>query len=202
MLFIMFTRTRFLSLFVFSFFLISSLISLMGCASYQWGSGQRRIPGGYKRVFIPLFKNKTKEVGSEIFFTNAMINEVERAGVGSVVGLSVSEVTIEGEISSIQIKPESLVNSDASEILPRGSILATNFRMIVTVHIRVRRNSDEKVLWQGHFEGERLYPASQVTVRGVNTVNPLYNHSIQKQNMALVARDVIGEAYDQMTESF
>ena len=60
---------------------LTGLVILAGCA-YHAGSGDRQIPGGYRSIAVPVFKNQTNEPGIEAYFTNAMIVEIERARVG------------------------------------------------------------------------------------------------------------------------
>ncbi len=182
-------------------FFFAGILFSVGCA-YHWGSAERRIPGEYRTISVPVFKNKTKEVSAESYFTNALIREIESSGVGTIVEKKKAEVVVEGVIELIEYRPESLVNSTDFATLPTGAVLATDFRMTVKAHIKVFRSSDGQSLWQGSFTGERLFPVAQLAVRGVNTVNPLYNHSAKKQNLILVAREMMDEAYDRMTENF
>ena len=181
--------------------ILGLVVALTGCA-YRWGKVERRLPGGGTQVSIPVFKNKTKEVKAEVYFTNALIREIEGAGVGQMVPRDRADIFIEGVIDSIDFRPESLVNSSDLDNLPEGSVLATNFRMIVKTHLKVFRVSDGQVLWRGSFTGESFFPASQVSVRGLNTVNSLYNHSAIQQNLVLLSRNMMNEAYDRMTENF
>jgi hypothetical protein len=51
---------------------------LTGCA-YRFGNVSRSLPGGYKYISIPVFKNKTQETGIEVGFTNALIQEFDRS---------------------------------------------------------------------------------------------------------------------------
>ena len=62
---------------------ILSLLSLTSCA-YRWGSPDRSLPGGYRQVYIPVFKNLTPEPGIEVDFTNALRREFERSKIARI----------------------------------------------------------------------------------------------------------------------
>jgi hypothetical protein len=70
------------------------------------------------------------------------------------------------------------------------------------VTVKVVRQADGTELWAGSFSGERTYAAPQVTLAGVNSVDPLYNLSARRQNIDLMANDLMLEAHDRITENF
>jgi hypothetical protein len=76
------------------------LLSLTACA-YHFGAVKRNIPGSYDRVAVPVFKNRTPEVGLEVPFTKSMVEEIERGHIASVVSRDESQVVIEGEITNV-----------------------------------------------------------------------------------------------------
>lgn len=183
-------------------FLISEIM-ISGCA-YQLGSAGRSIPGGYKQISVPVFKNKTQEVGIEVSFTNALIQEFERSRVARVVGNSLSEVAVIGTIDKIQYLPgaKRLSGDSATPLMPNGTALASEYRILLTVTVRLIKQADSHELWKGSFNGERTYQAPQVTLAGVNSVNPLYNLSARRQNVNLMASDLMLEVHDRITENF
>jgi hypothetical protein len=175
-----------------------------GCA-YRFGSAERTLPGGYDLVSVPVFSNRSPETGFEVYFTNALIQQFERSKVARVVGPSQSQVTAIGKIESIILTPSATTTTNDSKLegfLPEDSLLATGYRMVVTVSIELQRNSDRKILWTGQFQSEAAFNASQVTISGLNSVSPLYNQSAKEQNIVRIARDTMSEAHDRMTENF
>lgn len=177
--------------------------NLCGCA-YQLGSVNRSIPGGFKKVSIPVFKNKTQEVGIEVAFTNALIQEFQRSRVAHIVDKSISEVAVVGSIENIQYLPgaKRLSGDSATPYLPSGTALASEYRILLTVTVQVIKQADGVELWKSTFKGERTYQAPQVTLAGVNSVNPLYNLSARRQNIDLMASDIMLEVHDRITENF
>lgn len=164
----------------------------------------RSLPGGYKYLSIPVFKNSTQEVGIEVGFTNALIQEFERSQVGKVTSENLSDVKIVGVVDSVQYLPGSKKQSGdkSAPYLPNGTVLASDYRILVTCTVSIIRQADNTSIWSGTFSGERTYVAPQVTLAGVNSVNPLYNLSARRQNIDSVASDMMSEAHDRMTENF
>ncbi|MEN0060138.1 MAG: LptE family protein [Bdellovibrio sp.] len=177
--------------------------SLLGCA-YRLGAASRSIPGGYKQVSVPVFKNKTQEVGIEVAFTNALIQEFQRSRIARIVSNSLSEVAIIGQIDSVQYLPGAPreAGDSSGSYLPGGTVLASEYRILLDITVRVVRQADGTELWKGSFSGERTYTAPQVTLAGVNSVNPLYNLSARRQNIDVMANDIMAEAHDRITENF
>jgi hypothetical protein len=173
-------------------------VGLTGCA-YRLGSPDRSLPGGYRQVFVPMFKNKTYEPSVEVAFTNSLIMEFERSKIGRVTDSHQAEVLVEGEIESIayNASPPSTGSS-----LPTGAVLSPQYQILISARVTLRRNSDKSVLWSGTFKGERNYNAPFVTGAGINTVNPLYNLAARRQNIEAAAAEMMSEAHDRMTENF
>ncbi|WP_413294420.1 LptE family protein [Bdellovibrio sp. HCB185ZH] len=163
----------------------------------------RTIPGGYKQISVPVFKNKTNEPGLEVAFTNGLIHEFQRSRVARVVDNSLSEVAVMGTIDTVAYLPGAKrVAGDSSTFLPKGTVIASEYRILLTVTVKVVRQADGTQLWAGSFTGERTYAAPQVTLAGVNSVDPLYNLSARRQNIDLMANDLMLEAHDRITENF
>lgn len=171
---------------------------LVGCA-YRAGGPDRSLPGGYTQVHIPIFKNLTQEVGIEVGFTNALIAEFERSRAARVVPATYADTQVDGEIVTLQYLPGGIQEGGK---FPHGSVLASEYRVLLTVRVTLRKKSDQSILWQGQFQGERTYVAPQVVQAGVNTVNPLYNLSARRQNIEIMAADLMSQAHDRMSESF
>lgn len=174
-----------------------------GCA-YTVGSGARSIPGGYKQISIPVFKNRTQEVGIEVGYTNALIQEFQRSRIARIVDNSLSEVAVMGQIDTIQYIPgaKRVSGDSAAPYLPDGTVIAAEYRILLSVTVKLVRQADGTELWSGNFTGERTYAAPQVTLAGVNSVNPLYNLSARRQNIDIMANDMMVEAHDRITENF
>ena len=182
--------------------LVGLFLCLCSC-SYRLGTLDRTLPGGYDLVSVPVFSNKTSETGFEVYFTNSLIQQFQRSQVAKVVSPAQSQVTLVGSIEKILITPTAQVTTASSNtLLPEQTVLTTNYRMVVNVTIEIQRNSDRKILWSGNFQNEVNYSAPQVTLSGLNSVDPLYNQSAKEQNITQMSKDMMAEAHDRMTENF
>lgn len=176
---------------------------LNSCASYRFGTGERTLPPGVKTVAIPQFKNRTMETGVENYFTNAMRDQFHRHPVGRITSPEYADAIIQGTIIGVNYTPGAKQTSGSSgQFLPQQSVLAAEYRVLVTCEVKVIQRSDNKVLWGGTFTGENTYAAPQVTLTGLNTVNPLYNLSARRSNIHTIATQITEEAFNRMTESF
>ncbi len=183
-------------------FRLPLVFALSGCAYHLTGPN-RSLPQGYHQMSVPIFKNYSQEVGVEVSFTNSFIQEFRRSQVAKVVDPAQAEVVIEGEIRSIGYTGSGkidLVTKDTK--IATGPVLATAYDIAVVVGITVRRLSDKTVLWAGEFNRTTTYSAPQVTLAGINTVNPLYNLSARRQTIDSMANDMMAEAHDRITENF
>jgi hypothetical protein len=166
------------------------------------GYAGRSLPGGYKELTIPVFKNKTMELGIEPYFTNELIRQFERSKIARLsVGTS-APVVVEGSIEKVDYEAAGTAVEGDLPYLPSNTALTTVYRIRVVVELRVYRVSDRSLLWQGRVRDERVYSAPQVALDTVNSVNPLYNHSARHQNIAHLAKNMMEEAHDRMTEDF
>lgn len=176
------------------------------CAScaYRQGAPERTIPGGHRQVRVPMFKNLTQEVGIETSFTNAIIDELLQTRVATINPNA--EVDVLGTIESVQYVPSGINNID-----PKGDkgklgnepvVLAAEYRVVIVMDMKVKKRSDESLLWGGKFTGERTFSAAQIKAPIVNSANSLYNLSARRRNIAELAQDMVAEAADKMTENF
>lgn len=189
---------------LFRFFVCLFAIGLISACSYRLGSPERRIPGGYELVAVPVFKNKSQEVSIENIFTQAFRKELERSSIGKIVSKEESQAIIDGVIESVQyVAGSEVTRADSGfEDLPQGVVLSKEYRIYVRTTITLKRSSDFAVLWSGSFTGERRYSAPAITKQVVNTANPIYNQSARIQYIQLIAEDTMAQAFEQMSENF
>lgn len=182
-------------------FLIIIAPFLSSCA-YHLASTKRQIPGGYDLIHVSIFDNRTAEPGLEVYFTNAMVKEIQRSKIARVTSKQDSQISLEGTIVSLKFERSQMAEKKDIKTLPDRTVLTTEYRMLIETVVVARRNLDEKVLWTGSVRGEKSYYAPKVGSAGVNTVDPLYNHSARHQTIALMAGEMMSEAIARMTENF
>ena len=196
---------------------LSSAASVLAGCAYHAGVSDRQIPGGYRMIAVPVFKNDTAETGVEVFFTNALVRELERSRLAKVTDVASAEVNLVGVVSSIKYSPTNSYNIDQSQVdsahfkagpggfgpnLATGTVQNTEYRILVTTQLQLVRISDHKVVWAGEFKNERTYLAPKIAIQDLTSANATYNQSARDQNLQLMAKDTMREAYERLTENF
>ena len=172
--------------------------------SYHFGYKEKNLIGGYKRVAVPIFINSTNETGIEVFFTNALVKEIESLRSISVVRRNQAPAYIVGDITNLVIKQESLVSggSPSHEDLPINSVLSTQQRVELVASLKLIRASDKKVLWTESFKNEKVYASPQLESAILNSANATYNQSARRRQIALIAEEMMSVVSERITEKF
>ena len=181
-------------LFLFSLFLSS--------CSYKVGNLNRSLPGKHKFIAVPTFKNQSNDPGAESYFTNALLEEMLRADFLKVVRQERAELVLEGSILKIDHEPEGTVDSDEKSELPDNTILNLNYNTRAIVELRLRRTSDQKVIWSSVFSGNRTTPAAQIGDSALNSSNTVYDYSAKNYSLRVISRELMQQAFTRMTEDF
>lgn len=178
------------------------IASVLTSCAYHFGIGGRSLPGGYRQVAIPVFSNMSQEVGVEVSFTNAIIREFEQSQVAEVVPVDNAPLRLEGEIESIKYVSRAAGQKKEIPALPIDTVLTTSYQILVKAKLKLRRASDQAILWEGRVSNEKVYSTPQIGTPVVNSANVLYNQSARQQNLASLALEMMEEAHDRMTENF
>lgn len=185
---------------MFRFIFLSLLLFALTSCAYRWGYGSRSLPGGYREVAIPIFENDSKEVGLEVEFTRALQERFQRSRVASLKGRDRAPIIVKGVVSSVDVVRG--LGASNIENLPKRAVLATEYRLTVYTDVSVIRQSDQKVIWSSRFSKSKVYLAPRIGTPVVNSANALYNHSKRRETLHALAKEMMTEAHDQMTESF
>lgn len=178
-------------------YLIFMFLFCASCA-YRQGSPERSLPGGSQEVRVPMFKNLTQEVGVETFFTNALIDEVNRSRVAKLNPSS--DVELLGTIESIQYIPSG--TEPVGKIGNDQLVINREYRIVIVMELVLKKRYEEQALWANKFTGERSYSSSFITSPIVSGANPIYNLSARRRNISQLAQDMVAEATDKLTENF
>jgi hypothetical protein len=74
--------------------------------------------------------------------------------------------------------------------------------VVLTTLLRLRRNSDQRIIWSQEFQRERVYTAPQIGSDFINSADALYDQSSRLQTVAKLADEMMEEAHDVLTENF
>ncbi|MDZ4677931.1 MAG: LPS assembly lipoprotein LptE [Oligoflexia bacterium] len=202
-------------------FLISILITMTACSSYQFGNARRAMPGGYDRVSVPMFINKTHEVGIESYFTESLRTEFERSKIAKITPKNDAQVILEGVVMSVSFTPGLPVSAQSRETeqpaivapdtkdsrgrsnpLPVNTILSKEYSTVVTVKVVAKKVSDNSILWEGTFNGQGAYLGPLIGTPGLNASDAIYNQNSRQSTVSRIAKDMMSEAHDRLTENF
>ena len=178
----------------------------MGCA-YKLSTNLNNMPGQVKRVQIPLFQNKSIEPQVEVFFTNSLKDEALKSRLVKIENeLQEADAVLKGTITNIDVLAnDSVVEADKNTeaiYMPRGTILAKEYKVTVDVQLQLRKVSNNEILWSGTFRQFKNYSAPQITLPSLNTSNSLYNQSAKRQTLESLAKEMMQGAFDRMLENF
>lgn len=157
------------------FFALGLFALLVGCG-YRFTSGGAALPEGIRQVYAPVFVNKTPEPGLEAIFTQAMREQLVRAGVA---GDSSSQAQLLGEVRAV---------SGAGAIVTIKNTLAS-YRLNAQIAIKLRNKGAD-------------VPNSAVVVDGQEDYLPGKNvlESEANRNAALrrLSESLVRDAYDRL----
>lgn len=181
---------------------LSILIFLNAGCAYRFGLTDRKLPGGYSQVAIPVFKNQSAEVGVEPLFTNSLIRRFERSQAAHVSDKETSPVVLEGTLTRIDTIQDAIRDSGSLLTLPKDAVIVSQYRLRVFTTLKLKRKSDEKIIWQGSFQNEKVYSSPVIGTAIVNSADATYNQSARMQTFALIADEMMAEAHDRITENY
>ncbi|MGA9755840.1 MAG: LptE family protein [Desulfobaccales bacterium] len=114
------------------------LVNLWGCGYRPLGAAPPD-PQVRPTLAIPLFANRSTEVGLEAVFANALINAFAQTGAVKVVpGDGNAELVLEGQVRSV----------DNASVAFDSVTKSTVRRLTLRVELTLRRKKGDKVLWK------------------------------------------------------
>ena len=115
------------------------VLSLWGCGYHPVGTASRLDHQTQPSLAVPLFANRTTEVGLETVFANAMINAfAQTSAVRVVPGDRDADLVLEGKVRSI----------DNTSIAFQDVQHSTVRRVTMRVELTLRQKKGDKVLWK------------------------------------------------------
>jgi len=127
------------------------LFCLSGCG-YHFPGQSGTLPGGVKKLYVPLFLNKTSESRLENKLGNRVSEVFARSSKISQVGQEdIAEAVLLGTIDSYQSRALSYGrNDDIGE-----------FRSTMTVDVVLQRVESDEILWEKSISWSSVYRAEK-----------------------------------------
>jgi len=185
--------------------ILSIVIFQFGCA-YKLSSSTDSLPGHVKSIYLPIFKNNSTEPGVEVYFTNALKKEMLTSKKLQLFNdENQSDAVMYGKIKSVEINSDESVaesNQNSKNYLPRGTVISTQVKVVVTVGLELKKANSSQVLWSSEFKQSLNYTPPQVTLPVINSTNNLYNLSARRQTLETLANQMMQLAFDRMVDNF
>jgi hypothetical protein len=114
------------------------LLTLAGCGYRPVGTGTLA-PGGRPVIAIPLFGNRSTEVGLESVFANAFVETFSQSGALRVTPRpEEADLVLEGKVASLELSSVAFLDSDRS--LER--------RVTIQVELSLKNRKTGKIVWK------------------------------------------------------
>ncbi|MBI1860708.1 MAG: hypothetical protein HYR96_07315 [Deltaproteobacteria bacterium] len=154
-------------------------------------------------IFVPLFVNRSDELGAERAFTNAIIHELQSRREVTITSREAAGLELAGEITSIGYGPTALTSYGYGGLQGFRRI-PNEYGVKVTIMLRLKDPKSGAELWSNTFSGFRRanvdttrtfdYQApSGIGASTQSIINSLYDD---------IARDIMRDVYDDMVELF
>jgi hypothetical protein len=189
-----------------------ALLSLCQCG-YNWGHSTRQLPDGYKTVFIEMFQNQSQLVGLEAQFSRALTQLFQRSGFAVVENKEAAELIIQGDIFNAEVVGGASIpsfvakNYSSPDVTQRTSTryqapFFSSYTVRVSVNIKAIRSRDKQLIWQTTQTGAETFQGSRLKRQGLRSSNVLYNQARKKETVKTIARDMMNDVFDRLTENF
>lgn len=183
-----------------------ALVTLLGLSGCGYTLNHRLTETFAKHkdgVFVPVFTNRTDEVGAEKVFTNALIRELQSRGEVTIVGRESARAVLEGTLTSISYPPTAFTDQGFHG-LQGYRRLPSEYGVTVEMFLRLVDAKTKAVLWQNGFRSfQRLSApvARTYSFEAASSVG-LLTQSIIDGSYQDIARNIMRDVYDEMVEIF
>jgi len=186
----------------FGFFLMGLMGLITGCG-YTLNHRLQDTFKSPRGIFVPVFHNKTQEIGSEIVFTNALIRELLSHGEKVASERKEGGLELRGTVS--QVRREVEVQSAAGQKrLQAYQRVPDQIGIRVFILVEMLDPDTKAVKWSKEFSAYRRVSAPLDRMMDVDAPSSLglTTESIIENSYTLIARDIMRDVYDSMVEVF
>jgi hypothetical protein len=157
-------------------------------------------PNGF---FIPVFDNRTQEVGSEMVFTNALIRELLSHGVTIAPDKTSGTLELRGTVTQVQrmVEVQSAAGLRGLEFYQR---VPDQIGVRAFILIELVDPETKKPKWSKEFNAYRRVsaPLNRTSDAEAPSSLGITTESLIENSYSLIARDIMRDVYDAMVEVF
>lgn len=150
-------------------------------------------------IFVPVFDNRSEEVGAERVFTNALIREIQNRREIVLASSENSGAELHGTIASIEYSPTA-ASALGFKGLQGYRRIPTELGVKVTLHLILIENGTQRTLWAKTFFGFRRVnaPVNRTFNYESPSITGPFSQSLAESLYSEVARDIMRDVYDEM----
>lgn len=164
--------------------LLALLVGSLYSCGYSFRHQQSNLPPDIKTIAIPMFENKTNEVGFEGIITEQMRYQFSNSQILKLASKAEADVVMIGAITYIYSDDVTLTTRTTSQLR----------RARIAISVRVVRSDNGKVIYNGSASQNRSYvisPTDNATTEMART-----------EAIRLAARDMAQTVHDGILQNF
>jgi hypothetical protein len=151
-------------------FLLLFLACLSGCVGYRLGS---TLPPDVKKVYVPLFLNKSREPLIENDATAATIAELQKDGTLKVVNAENADVILECTLTAVSLNPLRYDRTDVTK--------PNEYRITLAASFTLKRIGSQELLCEASVIGEATFPFVGNLVSAKQSAMPQASEDLAKR---------------------
>lgn len=176
--------------------------SLTGCYTLS-----HRLTGAFQSkegIFVPVFTNKTDEIGAEVIFTNALIRELTSRREVVLSSRDAGGLELMGEITSVSTASMAYTDLGFQGLQQSYRRLPSELGVTVVINLKVVDPKSNQVVWKKEFSGFRRVDAPVNRTYDYQAPSSVgrYTLSVVESLYSDIARDIMRDVYDEMVELF
>lgn len=159
-------------------------------------------PAKEQGIFIPVFSNKTDEVGVEPIFTNALVRELQSRGEIVITDSKHAAIELAGVINKITYDGKAFTLPGYKGLIASRAI-PYQVEVVVNISFVLFDSKTRKVLWSGNYTGSRpvITPVNRTyDFQAPSSIGP-YTQSVVQSEYPVIARIIMRDVYDNMIEA-
>lgn len=156
-----------------------------------------------KGIFVPVFTNRTQEVGSEIIFTDALVRELLSHGEKVATDDNKDTLKLRGTVTQIEraVEVQSAAGAKGLQVYQR---VPDQIGVRVFVLMELVDPSTQAIKWSREFSSYRRVsaPLNRMMDSEAPSSLGLITESLIENSYPTIARDLMRDVYDSMVEVF
>ena len=163
---------------------VCGLLVLTGCGYNFQGKAKSNLPKSIKRIYVPIFSNKTLEQGIEIRVTDSIRKVILNDGrVTLASGIDTADAVLDGQVTSFQLRAIGFSKKDRAE----------EIRLRLGVRVVLRDTIENKTIFGKDIVSDREYRVSSSL--GTNQLKKIKASELASDELARELQSLMIEGF-------